>query len=204
MGIDIRNGPQLECINCGLCIDACDEIMLKVDRPKGLIAYDTDAAVEARAAGKPAVYRLIRSRTVFYAVALAVVGALMTWGLLNRPSLDVHVLHDRNPVFVRLHDGAVRNGYTIKIANRTFQAQTYTVAFDGPKGAILKTPGDAASGDILKVEVPANEVRAVRVFVTLPPEAIDAANMSTAFVVATSATQARTETTFLSGAANAP
>ena len=204
MGIDIRDGAQLECINCGLCIDACDEIMLKVDRPKGLIAYDTDAAVEARAAGEPAVYRLIRSRTVFYAVALAVVGALMTWGLLNRPSLDVHVLHDRNPVFVRLHDGAVRNGYTIKIANRTFQAQTYTVAFDGPKGAILKTPGDAASGDILKVEVPANEVRAVRVFVTLPPEAIDAANMSTAFVVATSATQARTETTFLSGAANAP
>ncbi len=204
MGIDIRDGAQLECINCGLCIDACDEIMLKVDRPKGLIAYDTDAAVEARAAGKPAVYRLVRSRTVFYAVALAVVGGLMAWGLMTRPTMDLHVLHDRNPVFVRLHDGAVRNGYTIKIANRTFEAQTYSVAFDGPKGAILKTPGDRASRDVLKVEVPANEVRAVRVFVTLPPAEITAANMSAAFVVATPSTQTRAETTFLSGAANAP
>jgi len=157
-----------------------------------------------RAAGKPAVYRLIRSRTVFYAVALVVVGGLMAWGLMTRPTLDVHVLHDRNPVFVRLHDGAVRNGYTIKIANRTFQAQTYAVAFDGAKGAILKTPGDRASQDVLKVEVPANEVRAVRVFVTLPPDAITAANMSAAFVVTASAAEERTETTFLSGAANAP
>ena len=90
------------------------------------------------------------------------------------------------------------------IANRTFQAQTYTVAFDGPKGAILKTPGDRESRDVLKVEVPANEVRAVRVFVTLPPAAITTANMSAAFVVATPSTQDRAETTFLSGAANAP
>ena len=50
MGIDIRDGAQLECINCGLCIDACDAIMRKVERPRGLIGYDTDAAVAARVA----------------------------------------------------------------------------------------------------------------------------------------------------------
>ena len=71
MGIDIRDGPQLECINCGLCIDACDEIMDKVGRPRGLIAYDTDAAVAARAgwASRP-VYKLVRPRTIYYAGAL--------------------------------------------------------------------------------------------------------------------------------------
>ncbi|WP_374658970.1 cytochrome c oxidase accessory protein CcoG [Phenylobacterium sp.] len=204
MGIDIRNGPQLECINCGLCIDACDEIMLKVDRPKGLIAYDTDAAVEARAAKQPAVYRLVRSRTVFYAIAFVMVSALMVWGLATRPALDLHVLRDRNPVFVRLHDGAVRNGYTLKIANRTFYPQTYQVRFEGPSGARLKTPGLTPVGDTVAVDVPANEVRSVRIFATLPPNAVSAPNLPAAFVVqAPKGEQARAKTTFLSGAANA-
>ena len=184
-------------------IDACDEIMLKVERPKGLIAYDTDAAVEARAAGKPAIYRLIRPRTIFYAVAFAAVSCLMVWGLATRPTLDLHVLRDRNPVFVRLHDGAVRNGYTVKIANRTFYPQTYSVRFDGPAGVILKTPGLEAAGDTVAVTVPANEVRSVRVFATLPPKALTAANLPAAFVVQGGKAEARAKTTFLSGAANA-
>jgi polyferredoxin len=54
MGIDIRQGAQLECIGCALCIDACDDIMGKIDRPKGLIAYDTDLNIERRLAGEKA------------------------------------------------------------------------------------------------------------------------------------------------------
>ncbi|MHA7872046.1 MAG: cytochrome c oxidase accessory protein CcoG, partial [Hyphococcus sp.] len=52
MGIDIREGAQLECINCALCIDACDDIMKKIDRPLGLIAYDTDMNLERRVNGQ--------------------------------------------------------------------------------------------------------------------------------------------------------
>ena len=52
MGIDIRDGTQLECINCALCIDACDDVMDKVGLPRGLIAYDTDANVERRLKGE--------------------------------------------------------------------------------------------------------------------------------------------------------
>lgn len=202
MGIDIRNGAQLECINCGLCIDACDEIMLKVGRPKALIAYDTDAAVEARAAGEPAVYKLVRSRTVFYGVALLIVSGLMVWGLMNRSSLDLHVLHDRNPVFVRLHDGAVRNGYTLKIANRSFHDVQAVIAFEGADGAVLKTPGAQATGETITVRAPANSVEAVRVFVSLPPASLTATNLPAAFVVSTPAETERAKTTFLSGAAN--
>lgn len=202
MGIDIRNGPQLECINCGLCIDACDEIMDKVGRPRGLIAYDTDAAVEARSAGKAAVYRLLRPRTILYAAALAVVGGLMVWGLATRPKLDVHVLRDRNPTFVRLHDGAVRNGYTVKIANRTFQEQAYVIAFQGAAGAILKTPGGVARIGAITVTVPANEVRAVRLFVTLPPTALAGDKQQASFRVASPTEAMDAKTTFLSGAAN--
>ncbi|WP_309646512.1 cytochrome c oxidase accessory protein CcoG [Phenylobacterium sp.] len=204
MGIDIRNGPQLECINCGLCIDACDEIMLKVGRPTGLIAFDTDAAVEARAAGRPAIYRLLRPRTAFYGVALAAVSAAMIWGLSHRTTLDLHVLRDRNPVFVRLHDGAVRNGYTLKIVNRGFEDETVTVVFEGPYGALIKTPAAIARGTTLSVVAPANEVRALRVFVTLPPQALSQPNLPATFVVRTPDAEARAVTTFLSGAANTP
>jgi cytochrome c oxidase accessory protein FixG len=201
MGIDIRNGPQLECINCGLCIDACDEIMIKVGRPQGLIAYDTDAAVADRQAGRPAIYKLLRPRTAFYGVLLAVVAGLMAWGLANRQLVDLHVLRDRNPTFVRLHDGAIRDGYTLKIANRTFRAQTYDVSFAGVPGASLKTPGEAA-GRPLRFEVPANQVRAFRVFVTAKPAQITAPNMPALFEVRGGGEAIRAKTTFLSGAAN--
>ncbi len=202
MGIDIRDGAQLECINCGLCIDACDEIMVRVDRPKGLIAYDSDSAVEARSAGQPAVYRLVRPRTIFYAAVLAFVGALMVWGLTHRTTLDLHVLRDRNPVFVRLHDGAVRNGYTLKVVNRGFEPVVVTAAFDGPPGARLKTPAAAATDGPLTFTVPANEIRSVRVFVTLPPASITETNLAAGFTVTTATEQVRARTTFLSGAAN--
>lgn len=202
MGIDIRHGPQLECINCGLCIDACDEIMLRVERPKGLIAYDTDAAVAARAKGDKAVYRLVRPRTLYYAAALVLVSGLMIWGLMGRSPMDVHVLRDRNPTFVRMQDGDIRNGYTLKIANRTFQPMSARIAFEGVAGASLKTPGVDATPGALTVTVEPNQIRAVRVLVTAPPDALPHVNMPAAFVVRAGDADQSVETTFLSGAAN--
>ena len=74
-GVDIRNGLQLDCIQCGLCIDACDTVMKKVDRPTGLIGYDTDINVKARSCGIPAnKNRIIRPRTILYAALIVFVG----------------------------------------------------------------------------------------------------------------------------------
>ncbi|WP_395670292.1 cytochrome c oxidase accessory protein CcoG [Phenylobacterium sp.] len=201
MGIDIRNGPQLECINCGLCIDACDEIMTRVGRPKALIAYDTDSAVTEREKGNRPRYKLLRPRTGYYAVALVLVSALMAYGLATRTSLDLHALRDRNPTFVRLHDGAVRNGYTLKIANRGFEPAAVEVRFSGVPGVRVRTPGRPAAG-ALRVILPPNEVTAVRVFVTARPEALTAARLPAAFEVTGQGRTVRAKTTFLSGAAN--
>jgi cytochrome c oxidase accessory protein FixG len=201
MGIDIRNGPQLECINCGLCIDACDEIMLKVGRPKGLIAFDSVEAVTLRAKKEPAIYKFVRSRTIYYAVALVAVSGLMLWGLTHRSLVDLHVLRDRNPTFVRLHDGAIRDGYTLKIANRGFETQTYRVRFSGVP-ALLKTPGETATSGQLTVTVPGNEVRAVRVFASAPAAALTSPNMPATFTVTGGGHVASANTTFLSGYAN--
>ena len=200
MGIDIRDGSQLECINCGLCIDACDEIMDRVGRPHGLIAYDTDFAVAERAAKRPPKYRLVRARTIYYAVALVGVSGLVTWGLAHREPLDLHALRDRNPTFVRLHDGSVRNGYTLKIANRTFAAQPIEVSLTGVPGARLSTPGEAA-GLAIRTTVPANEVRALRVFVTASPNAAPAPGRRGS---RRRQARAETKTTFLTGEESPP
>src|SRR5579872_3602838 len=76
-GIDIRDGAQLECIMCGLCIDACDNVMKKVSRPTGLIAYGTDVKIARRTQGKPSIYRIVRPRTLIYAGLIALVGSVM-------------------------------------------------------------------------------------------------------------------------------
>jgi cytochrome c oxidase accessory protein FixG len=183
MGIDIREGAQIECINCGLCIDACDEIMLRVERPKGLIAYDTDEAVAARAAGKPPRYVPLRGRTIYYGVALTIVSGLMLWGLLTRSPVVFEVLRDRNPTFVRLDDGSVRNGYTLKIDNRSFEPRHFQVALAGLPGETMQTPGDRPTPGPIDVTVAPNEVRAVRVLVKAPPAALSARSVPVTFTI---------------------
>ena len=80
--------------------------MAKVDRPPFLIAWDSARNQELLAAGQPASYRLLRPRTLIYAVLVAVVGLVMLAGLSLRSSTDINVLHDRNPLFVTLSTAA--------------------------------------------------------------------------------------------------
>ncbi|HUO11533.1 MAG TPA: cytochrome c oxidase accessory protein CcoG [Caulobacteraceae bacterium] len=204
MGIDIRNGAQLECINCGLCIDACDEIMLRVERPKGLIAYDTDEAVAARAAGKPARYVPFRARTIYYGVALSIVSGLMIWGLATRSPVVFEVLRDRNPTFVRLDDGSVRNGYTLKIDNRSFEPRHFQVTLAGLPGETMQTPGAKPAGGPIDVTVAPNEVRAVRVLVKAPPASLGARSIPVVFAITQRASAWRAASTFLSADVTPP
>jgi len=198
-GIDIRKGNQLECINCGLCVDACDEIMDRVGRPRGLIAYDTDSAIADRVEKRKPAYKLVRPRTIYYAAALTLVSGLMLWGLTHRAMLDVHALRDRNPTFVRLHDGSIRNAYTLKIANKTFAPVPVDVAFSGVPGAVVRSPGEAEAEGVHAVVAP-NEVLALRAFVTAPAGSLSAPSLPAVFHVRSGRAIARAKTVFLSGA----
>lgn len=137
MGIDIRNGLQMECIACGLCVDACNNIMDKVELPRGLIRYDTDNHMKAEIKGGKEKFRFLRPRTVYYATVLAVVGGLMLYALIFRAPVELHVLHDRNPVFVKLSGGEIRNGYTLKILNKTQTPQTYALELEGLDNPVM-------------------------------------------------------------------
>ncbi len=167
MGIDIRDGAQLECINCGLCIDACDDIMMRIELPKGLIAFDTEANVERRLAGKPARFRFARPRTLLYGGILVLVSAIMLFTLSFRHTLDLDVIRDRNPNFVTLADGAVRNAYTLKLMNRTGQARMLTLSVSGLPARSVNVIGVGDVKGPVRLEVEADKVRTLRVLVTV-------------------------------------
>lgn len=136
-GIDIRDGLQLECIACGLCIDACDEVMENIGLPKGLIRYDTEHNKECRREGKPEKRRMFRPRTFFYITILAAAMAGLTYDITNRNMMGLSVLHDRNPLFVTLSDGTVRNKFTLKILNKAHVEALCHIEIDGVEGAKL-------------------------------------------------------------------
>jgi cytochrome c oxidase accessory protein FixG len=170
MGIDIRNGPQLECIQCALCIDACDEIMLKVGRPTKLIAYDTYRNLEAESHGDRAPLRTVRPRTILYAAALGIVVVIMLIALSAKTVLDVNVQADRNPLFVRLSDGGIRNSYNLRILNKLYGEHRFSVSIEGIPNAQLSILGQA--GDASGIEVAPDDVKTLKVFVTIPAQTV--------------------------------
>jgi len=169
-GVDIREGLQLDCIQCGLCIDACDTVMQKIGRPTGLIGYDTDMNLARRAEGKPPIYKLIRARTVLYAAIIVFVGSFMLYTLTSRSFADINVLHDRNPVFVKLSDGGVRNGYTVRFLNKRPIERTFLLRVGGLRDtARVEAVGNAeAVGNNPLITVGPDRTREVRVLVFTP------------------------------------
>ena len=170
MGIDIRDGIQLECINCGLCIDACDHVMDVTGRPRGLIAWDTLADQKAKQEGRTAAFRWWRPRTVIYFGALSVAAVAMVAALALRTTIAIDVEHDRAPLFVPLPDGGIRNGYTVNLTNRTQARAPFTLRVTGLPGALLST--DVAPEDrrpVLTLPVEADSIANFRVLVVAPP-----------------------------------
>jgi cytochrome c oxidase accessory protein FixG len=170
-GIDIRNGAQIECIQCALCIDACDNVMKKVGLPTGLIAYDTDVNIALRKQGKPPLpARIFRPRTIIYMVLIAAIIVLMSLSYGNRTVSSINVLHDRNPMFVRLSDGGVRNGYTVRLLNKELKPRVYEISVSGIDGMTMKVAGlkpDTAGKYTVQVE--GNSTLELRILLFSPP-----------------------------------
>ncbi len=216
MGIDIRDGQQLECITCALCIDACDSVMEKLGLGKGLISYATlneyNANMALATAGgstrksrateilpenirdaagnlSEKVYHttwrsFLRPRTFIYTAIYGAIGLSMLAVLAVRDRLDVNVLHDRNPLFVTLSDGSIRNGYEVKILNMKGEPRQFLIALEGLDSYRIETP-DYKTGQSgwLATEVPADKLKSVRVFITVPRNAINASKTEFDLVV---------------------
>jgi cytochrome c oxidase accessory protein FixG len=141
VGIDIRDGTQLECISCALCVDACNGVMRRFGLPVHLITYTTERRLAARAGGARLGYRLLRPRTLLYAMLFAGVGIVMLAGLVLRSDAAINVLHERNPLFVSLSDGSVRNTYTIKLLNKEREPREFRLGIAGIEAAEIRIVG---------------------------------------------------------------
>ncbi|MDM7458273.1 MAG: cytochrome c oxidase accessory protein CcoG [Paracoccus sp. (in: a-proteobacteria)] len=172
MGIDIRNGQQLECITCALCIDACDEIMDRTGKPRGLIDYMALRDEEAERAGKaprPLLGHILRPRTLLYFVLWSAIGVGLMTALLLRSDVDLSVAPVRNPTFVTMSDGSVRNAYEVRIRNKQHEARSYILTVEGPGTEALDLVVEGEAGAV--TQVPADQTLLRRVYLTAPADA---------------------------------
>jgi len=172
-GIDIRDGPQVGCITCALCIDACDKVMTKVGRPRGLIDYATLEDCKVEAAGgtaKPLLKTILRPRTLVYFTLWCAVGLAMLAVLGGRSRLDISAQHGRNPAWVQLSDGHVRNNYTVKLRNMEARPREMVVSLTGLPGAVIWTEGGSreSASAAVRTTVPPDALAKLPIFVAAP------------------------------------
>lgn len=133
-GVDIRHGQQEGCIMCALCIDACDEVMLKVGRQKGLIRYESYEAMETNQKPKPL---WLRPRVWIYSAIMSAALVGIGIGLSSLDALELKVIHARQPLFVLQSDGSIQNKYTLKVLNKVTSDVLVKISATGPDGLIL-------------------------------------------------------------------
>ena len=135
-----------------------------------LITWDTLANQSAKARGEQAPFRFFRARTIIYLSALLLGTTVFAVTLVTHASQHLSVLHDRAPLFVRLADGSLRNGYTIKIVNKQQAPVTYELSVSGMSGAVLTEPDEGLGpAKRLGLTVGADTVGTWRVLVAASP-----------------------------------
>ena len=168
VGIDIRDGQQMECITCGLCIDACDDVMAKIGKPRGLVDYFALKDEELERAGQPpkSIWKhIFRPRTVLYTTLWSAVGIALVVALFVRPEIEMRVSPVRNPTFVTMSDGSIRNTYDIRLRNKHGDARPFRMSLTADVPLRIALEGT----EELVVEVGPQETFAQRVYVTAKP-----------------------------------
>ncbi len=157
----------MECITCALCIDACDEIMDKIGKPRGLIDYMalTDEAAERSGKQPKNVWKhILRPRTIMYTALWALVGVGLLFALFIRSDIEVTVAPVRNPTFVTLSDGAIRNTYDVRLLNKHGEDRPFQLTVKGDPTLRVQLEGTPYSA----VTVPADSTKLQRVYVIAP------------------------------------
>jgi cytochrome c oxidase accessory protein FixG len=130
-GIDIRNGTQLECINCTACIDECNDVMTHINKPEGLIRY---ASQEEIASGN---VKRITPRSAAYTIILLILMCVLSYLLLTRKDVDATVLRTPGMLHQTQRDGKISNMYNFEVVNKTFAVQNIELKVASPVGANL-------------------------------------------------------------------
>ena len=158
-GVDIRHGQQEGCIMCALCIDACDAVMEKVDRPTGLIRYESLDVLNGKE--ERSFYK--RPRVWIYSAVLTLAVAGIAYGLSSLDAIEIKVIHARQPLYVMQSDGSIQNKYTLKVLNKMTADMDVEISAVGPEG--LKVVGNEKPVNAIKGKVTPRTI-----FVRVPRE----------------------------------
>ncbi len=167
MGIDIRDGQQMECITCALCIDACDDIMAKIGKPRGLIDYMALSDEARERAGEPPrnIWKhILRPRTIMYTALWSLVGFGLLFALFIRQDIEMTVAPIRNPTYVTLSDGSIRNTYDVRLRNKKGEPRQFRLTVAGDPTLRIQIEGTPYDS----IEVPADTALLQRVYVASP------------------------------------
>lgn len=163
VGIDIRDGLQYKCISCGLCVDACNSIMDKMGYPRGLVRYDSEVNLNSP---NPAPVRLDwkRMKVIAWGLSIVLMTGYLIYNITHKETFEFSVQQVRQPLFVTLSDGSIRNRYLIRLTNISGHPETYTVSATAlPAGAL-------DLGNFASVEIANGKSLTVQASVKLPPD----------------------------------
>jgi cytochrome c oxidase accessory protein FixG len=163
-GIDIRKGLQYECIGCAACIDGCDQVMDKMNYPRGLIRYSTENAVKKHWGTKEIFAHVMRPRTLIYGCILVVISLAFVWGLAPRSPLRVDIIRDRAMLAREVEGGLIENVYRLQVMNMTEAPRSFTLGVTGIDGARI--------AEAQTVDVAPAAAEAVTLQVRVPPDAV--------------------------------
>jgi cytochrome c oxidase accessory protein FixG len=167
-GIDIRNGTQLECVNCTACIDACDDVMIKIGKPKGLIRFASYNSI------KDGVQKIINGRVIGYSIILIGLLGVLGFALVTRSDVETTVLKVPGTLYQR-DNGFITNLYNVEFVNKTFSDIKLEMKVDNPataelvnvSGKPLMVPAEGMAKGVYFIKVKEGNVTNARMVIGL-------------------------------------
>ncbi len=153
-GIDIRNGTQLECVGCANCIDACDDVMAKLGRPRGLVRYDSQRGFET------GVRRFFRGRVVLYSVLMLLGLGVLTFAVTKRHPFEASLIRAPGRPYA-IEGERVHDVFDLQLINKLPGKRKFTITVQGPEVAQTIVAGT-------EVELQSLEDRRIPVHVFIP------------------------------------
>lgn len=146
-GIDIRNGTQLECINCTACIDECDTIMDMIEKPRGLIGFNSEDGIKTGAKFK------FNTRLIMYTIFMFVLTGIVVLLFSLRSDIDITIIKQRGHLYEELDSGKIRNFYNLTLINKTNSPTTISLATDTSSYdlAVIGTDIELDKGEVKNV-----------------------------------------------------
>ncbi|MEO5603139.1 MAG: 4Fe-4S dicluster domain-containing protein, partial [Cyclobacteriaceae bacterium] len=167
-GIDIRNGTQLECVNCTACIDACDDVMIKIGKPKGLIRFASVNSI------KNGVQNVFNSRVAGYTFLLLLLMGILSFALITRSDVETTILKVSGTLYQR-EPGLITNLYNVEFVNKTFDDLPLEIKVESPPfaqlykvdGKAIVVPAEGMVKMVYFIKIPEKEITNARTVVKL-------------------------------------